>query len=352
MRRYVLAMALAVLTAHSPLGLEAQTEISARGATLRIGGRLHGQYWSSFVDNAGSAFFIRRARLNVDMTFTDFVTGKVLTDFTGGRATLLDAYVRLNFDERFRITFGQFKRAFDLFELSSSTDLSLVERTGAVVGYDDCSGVGRLCSYSRLSERLLLSGRDAGIKFDGSFGRLSYQATITNGTPPTIPDVNGSRSFAGRVSFSATGDVRVSANATLKDYLDPDDETAYAFAWGGDVQVGTWRDGFLLQAGVIGGENWESLDPAYVAGNFLTGQVVASYYLPLEGERIIGIEPIGRISVADPDDTIDRDAGTLLTPGVMFYFLGKSKFGINYDYYVPRGGGAVSTLRLATFLYF
>ena len=55
---------------------------------------------------------------------------------------------------------------------------------------------------------------------------------------------------------------------------------------------------------------------------------------------------------ADPDGTVDSDGGTLLTPGMMFYFLGKNKFGFNYDYYRPRTGGSVSSFRFATFLYF
>jgi hypothetical protein len=309
------------------------------------------------VDGSHSDFFLRRARLIVDADFTDFVTARIQTDFASSRATLLDAYVRLNFSDGFRLSFGQFKRAFDLFELSSSTDLSLVERTGTVVGYDTCTGVGRLCSYSRMTERLLYSNRDTGIKFDGSFGRFGYLATITNGTLPAVTDVNDAKSYAGRVTYMATDNIQVGANATAKDYLDPDDETAFAYAWGADVQVGTWRDGWLLQGSFVAGDNWESLDAVttpgeYIANNFVTSQISASYYFPLSNERIVGIEPIGRISATDPAKTIDQDGGLLLTPGMMFYFLGKNKVGFNYDYYDPAMGDAVSTFRIATFLYF
>lgn len=354
MRRMMFSLCVLGMAA-APIAVGAQTEISARGAALTVGGRAHLQYFSSELssEDASSDFFVRRARISVDMTFTDFVTGKVLTDFAGGGATLLEAYVRLNFSDEFRITFGQLKRAFDIFELSSSTDLSLIERTGAVPGYNACRGVGGLCSYSRLNESLLFSGRDAGIRFDGDFGRLSYAATVTNGTPLTTSDVNDGKSVAGRLSFMATDNVQLSANATLHDYLDPDDATAFAFAWGGDVQVGTWRDGFLLQASLVRGENWASLDPvSYAAGKFITSQVTASYYFPTSSDRIVGVEPLGRISLADPDHTFENDGGTLVTPGVMLYFLGKNKFGINYDYYIPGMGDAVSSFRLSTMLYF
>lgn len=351
MRRSRTVLVLTALLLALPAVAEAQTSITARGADLRIGGRLHTQYGSSFVDGAASDFSIRRARLIVDGSFGEFVSGRVQADFARG-GSLQDAWIRLNFSDGFRLSFGQFKRAFDLFELSSSTDLSLIERTGQVVGYDMCTGVGRLCSYSRLTEALGFAGRDTGVKVDGASGQLSYMATITNGTGIGTPDVNDRKSFSGRLSLTATDNVVVSVNAAAKDYVDPMAESAFALAFGGDVQVGTWRDGLLVQAAVVSGENWRSLDVNDVPGSVLTAQVAASYYVPLEGDRIIGIEPVGRISVADPDDGIDEDGGLLITPGLMLYFSGKNKIGFNYDYYAPAIGDGVSMFRLGTFLYF
>lgn len=345
------ALLLALPTVYAPTQVDAQTSITARGADIRVGGRLHTQYGSSFVDGTPSDFFIRRARLIMDGSFGEFVSGRVQADFARG-GSLQDAWIRLNFSDEFRVSFGQFKRAFDLFELSSSTDLSLIERTGQVVGYDMCTGVGRLCSYSRLTERLGFAGRDTGVKVDGASGQWSYMATITNGTGIGTADVNDAKSFSGRLSLEASEGVVVSVNAAAKDYLDPMAESAFAVAWGGDVQIGTWRDGLLVQAAVVSGDNWRSLDPSDVAGGMLTAQVAASYYVPLDGDRIIGIEPVGRISVADPDDTIDEDGGLLITPGLMLYFMGKNKIGFNYDYYAPAMGDGVSMFRVGTFLYF
>ena len=335
-----------------PEHLGAQTEISTRAATLRVGGRLHWQYQASSVEGADDDFFIRRARINVDVTLNDFVTGKVLTDFSSGRATLLDAYVRFDLDGALHLYAGQLKRAFDLFELASSTDLSLIERTGKVGGYSACSGIGSVCSYSRLTEELAFSGRDAGVKLDGSSGDFSYQATVTNGTGVGVPDENDRKSISGRVSYAATDNVLVSGQLGVHDYVDSLDETTNAYAWGGDVQIGTWRDGFLLQAAAVGGDNWQSLDVLDEPGQFLALQAVASRYYPLAGDWIIGVEPLLRLSVADPDDSISDDGGTLLTPGVMFYLMGKNKIGLNLDYYSPQTGAAVYSLRFATFLYF
>ena len=187
MRRLFTAAMLALAAVAAPAAVEAQTAISARSSSLRIGGRLHGQYQGSSVDGAVNDFFIRRARVIVDGTFSDFLVGRVQADFAPGATALQDAYVRMNLDPAFRISVGQFKRAFDLFELSSSTDLAIVERSGKIRGYSTCNGVGSVCSFSRLTESLGFAGRDVGIKIDGSSGTISYQATFTNGTGIGVP---------------------------------------------------------------------------------------------------------------------------------------------------------------------
>jgi hypothetical protein len=351
MRRSSLATALTLLTVAVPATLQAQTTISARAATLTIGGRLHGQYQTSTVDGAVGDFFIRRARLIADMDYNEFLSGRLQVDFAGGGATLLDAYATMAFDDGFMLSVGQFKRAFDIFELVSSTDLSIIERTGAITGFNDCTGVGSVCSLSRLTEALDYSGRDVGVRVDGTSGTFSYLLTFTNGTGVGVRDENDGKSFSGRASVAASENLTVSANLGLRDYALLG-ETEHALAWGGDVQYGTWRDGLHVMGAIIGGDNWEALGPGLDPGQFLTTQVMATYYRPLDGDRIVAVEPLARISITDPNDSVDDDGGVLLTPGVMFYFLGRNKLGANLDWYLPSTGDSELSLRLATFLYF
>jgi hypothetical protein len=341
----------------TPLGTAdaaAQVAVASRAgpvAALTVGGRFNAQYQASSVGTASNDFFIRRARLIADIEFNDFFGGRVQADFAGGSAELMDAWARLDFDG-FELYAGQFKRAFDIFELASSTDLSLIERDGRVGGYSACPGVGSVCSFSRLTESLAFAGRDTGLKIEGESGAIVYQASLTNGRGVGVRDENDGKSVSGRLGYAVDESVVVSGNVAIVDYLDPVDETANAVAWSADVQVGTWRDGLLLQAALAGGENWLSLDAMDEPASFLTFQAVASYYHPLEGDRVIGIEPLARISVADPDDDLGGDGGTLLTPGVMFYLLGKNKIGVNLDYYVPRTGDSVYSVKVQTFLFF
>ena len=356
MRRFIL-VALALLAMTAPSLLEAQVEISARGASLRLGGRLHAQYQKSSVDNTTNDFFLRRARLNGDWTFNDFLSGRLMVDFVGGRATLLDAYAQLDFSEQFVVQFGQTKRAYDLIELMSSTDLSTIERTGNVRGYSNCAGVGGICTYSRLSEALLLGNRDTGVRVEGQFDRVGYMVSLTNGQFPGIRDPDSGKSLAVRGTFDVTDGITVGANVQNKDYLEPDSAAASAFNWGADVEVGEWRNGLKVIASVIGGENWRSLDAVsepgrYIPGKFTAGELYVSYYFPLQSDRIVGLEPVGRFSYANPDDSMDNSGGTLLTPGLMAYILGKNKIGFNWDYYMPQTGDAVWQFRMQTFLYF
>jgi hypothetical protein len=247
---------------------------------------------------------------------------------------------------------GQTKRAFDLFEVSSSTDLSIIERDGRITGYSNCSGVGRVCSLSRLTESLGFAGRDMGVAVSGTSGTFSYEASLMNGEGVDVGDDNDGKSLSARAGVEVAENVVVSASLGLHDYLDPIDQTARALAWGGDVQYGTWRDGLLIQAEVVGGENWRSLDVGGDPSQFLAFQMVGSFYHPLSGARLVGIEPLVRVSVADPNGNIDADGGTLVTPGLMLYIMGKNKIGANLDYYMPGTGNSEFGFRFATFLYF
>jgi len=350
MLRRLAVVALAfVLTAP---GASAQIEIRARSATITIGGRLQTQYSYSSVDAADNDFFTRRARIIADVRINDFFSGRVQPDFAGGGAALKDAYVTLGFSDGFEVTLGQFKRPFDLFELSSSTDLSLIERDGRVEGVGGCTGVSSICSYSRFTEALDYSDRDMGVRVAGSSGAIAYQASLTNGTGGDTPDENDRKSASGRVTYSVNEAVRVSGQVGLHDYEDANG-TQTAVAFGGDVEYGTWRDGLHFQAALVTGDNWMNLDPQLDPATFLTWQAAASYYYPLDGDgRIAGIEPIGRVSWGDPDTGTDDDSGILITPGLMLYVMGRNKIGVNFDYYAPQTGSSEWSLKVQSFLYF
>ena len=350
-RRVFLTLLLAMLAV--PDVAESQIEISSRASSIQIGGRVHAQYATSSVGDVDNDFFLRRVRLIADITLNDFIAARVQPDFARGKIALQDVYVRLGSSSKFRVWVGQFKRAFDIFELSSSTDLSIIERDARVEGVSGCSGVSSICSYSRLIEKLKYAERDQGIKIDGSSGRLSYQATLTNGTGINVSDENDAKSYSGRVTFAASEKVSFSGQLGVHDYLieSAEKSTARGIAWGVDVEFGTWRDGAHIQASVIRGDNWKSLDASNSEATFFTTQIVASYYTERRGQ-LAGIEPLLRLSFGDPDTAVGKNAGTVVTPGLMFYLQGKSKIGANLDVYSPQSGETALSFKVQTYLYF
>jgi hypothetical protein len=353
MRRPRLLLPLAVAAVSVlPAPAWAQFEVSGRGASLVIGGIVQPQYSISSIEGVNNDFQIRRTRLRAEIDVNEFLSGRVLTEFGGTSGVILDAYLTLGFSEGFNASFGQFKRAFDIFELPSPADLPEIERDGRIEGYAPCPSVGSICSHSRLTEQLLFAGRDIGVRVEGASGALGYMATLTNGPGLNTSDENGSKSASGRMTYAVDDALSVSGQLALHDYIDVDGD-AMAVAFGGDVELGTWRDGLHLRGSIVTGDNWRDLDAATLdPATFLTFQGIATYYFPLDGERVVGIEPLGRLSFGDPNTDTDDDGGLLVTPGVMFYISGRSRIGANLDIYSPQVGDKEFSFQVQTTLYY
>lgn len=357
MRRKIRLLTLfaAVAAGLGPVPAAAQAEIEGRFATIEVGGRVHGQLAHTSTEGPPEVdFFMRRARVTMDVEVNEFLDGRVQYEFTGD-GSLQDAYFRLTFDDALRVSMGQLKRTFDLFELSSSTELPLVERDGRVPGLDVCGGLGGICSWSRLTEQLEYAGRDMGVKVDGRLrgGAVSYQLAVTNGTGAD-GDENDGKSFQGRLVVALADGIRLGGNVSVHDFtsgMEPAD-AEHATAWGGDVEVGDFRDGLHLMAGFVAGDNWQSLDAVAEPTPFLALQGLASWYVPVDRMRLEAIEPVGRVSWADPDTDVTDDGGVLITPGLFVYVLGRNRIGANLDIYRPDEGETEYSFKLMTFLYF
>lgn len=355
MTRIRALVAAVALAAGATQTLQAQLEMTARSAQVRFGGRLHSQFATSSAESGKATdFFTRRARLTLDVSVSDLLDARVQPDFGEGELDLKDAYFRLNLDPGFRLSVGQFKRAFDIFELNSSTDIVVVERTGRIDGVSGCSGPGGVCTLSRFTEKLAYSDRDIGFKADGAIGeRVSYMATLTNGTGTSGSDENSGKSIAGRVSLQLASAVSISANLSRHDFTNRDGEADAGTAFGADLEFGGFRDGTHLQVGLIGGANWRA-EPSSAGQmpRFLTGQAILSRYVPLDGGKLAGVEPMARVSWGDPDRGVSDDSGLLLTPGVFLYVAGKNRIGANLDIYSAGSLPAEFSFKLQTYLYY
>lgn len=323
-----------------------------------LGGRLHLQFNTTSADGEhATEYVMRRARIWAGTRINDWIDGAVQVDVSGSSAVARYAFVRFALGSDTRLSLGQFKRAFDVFELTSSADILVVERDASVRGASGCTGVGGLCSYSRFSEQLQLSSLDVGALLQGESagGRVGWLLSVTNGAGPNRREENGAKSFSGRFELHPSkGEVTVGLNAGLHDF--PNDvtgEDTYAPAAALDVEVGNFTRGFHLQAGVMTGENWLNLDAAGDGSRFLAWQGIATYRVPVEGsKRVQAVEPVGRVSWGDPDRDSATDGGLVVTPGLVVHFQGRNKLGANVDVWRPQSGHTVWGLKAQTYLYF
>jgi len=332
-----------------------QVVVKSRAAELTVTGRVQAQFNTTSV--SGEPFsenLIRRARMTLEVEINDFVSGKVQPDFGEGKTTLKDAWVRLTFSPGFRITTGQFKRPFDLFELTSSTRILVIERAGTIRGVNDCAGPGGVCTFSRLTEKLQLADRDIGIMFDGTAGKTTWQVAMTNGTGANKDDENGTKSWTGRVRVKATSSFSVAVNLAVHDYaneITADDE--YAVAGGADIEIGNFSRGFHAQGGVVLGQNWRNLDLQGDPSTFVTTQGIATFRQPVANSPYVtAVEPVARISFGDPDTDLGRNGGVLLTPGFIVHLVGRNRLATNVDVWIPDTGSTEWSLKFQSNLHF
>ncbi len=353
LRTVALCAAFALAAGARPV--TAQVKIDARAMELTVTGRVHSQFNTTSVAGvSGSEFLIRRARLTAELKINDFVSGKIQPDYGEGEINLKDAYVRLTFSPAFRATLGQYKRPFDLFELTSSTQILVIERAGGVRGVDACTGPGGTCSFSRFTEKLQYSDRDIGIHIDGrdKTGRFGYAASITNGTGGNTEDENGTKSYTGRVTFSPFDNVSIAANIGVHDYVDGSGSNEYANAFGGDIEVGNYDRGLHVKAGVVSGDNWQNV-AAGEPSTFFATQGIVTYKAPVtENQFVTAVEPVARLSWGDPDTDVSDDDGWLITPGFVVYFSGRNKIALNLDVWSPAAGDTEVSLKMQSYLHF
>lgn len=325
-----LALVLAAFPASvAPLGAQ---EIRARsGSSVVLGGRVQVQYEAPGTEGQPGTFFVRRAWVTMDGSLSDRVGGRVQFDAQG--SAVLEAYLELKPSDAFQVQIGQFKRGMSYFWLVANSDLPVIERNARVTGVDHCPGVGGVCSYGQFTGALGLDNYEPGILMTGRFAgqRLGYRITVTNGEGLGRKDVNTSKSVSGRVSAYFMENTRLSAYLALDETLDSRGETMGVPAYGGELEVGTWRQGPHLLVNGLRGRNWKLNDDA----GFSAFQVMAFWYRELPAETgLSGIEPLLRVSWADSGmEDPAKVTGTVITPGFMVYAAGRNGISANLDIY-------------------
>lgn len=346
----------------------AQVTFTSKAAEVSLSGRLQLQATTSTcsdysTDNAspsstcgedvpGVDMFIRRARFTLHAKFNDWIEGRIQPDFDQVDGVVLkDAFGRLNLNpeaenSHARITVGHFKRPFDGFQMTSSTQILTIERDVDIPGVSGSTAL----SLDELTTRNRLSDRDIGVMVDGSTadGRFEYWVGAFNGNGPSAnEDLDTDKQFIGRAAVnldvgSLPLQIAVAGALTDVPFTRPDESLgARRFGnvevWG---ELGDFTDGAHVQAGLVFGENALQAEsggtPDLVAdepfANMYTWQAIGSYKIPLGGSYFFeAIEPVFRVTMADPNTDLEDDAVWGFTPGVQIFFAGRNKLALNWD---------------------
>jgi len=331
-------------------------EIESKVERITFTGRIQPVWYTSSIDDfqPSNEFGVRRARVALRLKLNDWVGAMVEYDLGNfGDSELKDAWFRLEPREGLGITLGQWKRRFDLFELTSSTQILVIERDGRI-------GRTIVPSLSALTEGLEFADRDIGafLGVEGYDERLRFEFGITNGAGANTRAEVGEKAFQGRISFqpSTTQPWEINAGISAHPHrlggTAPDSaDVNYAPAVEGSVEYGKWKSGPHVQAGLIWGKNW---NPAlggrhHDSPDFLTFQIIGAYKMLLANPRWFeAVEPLLRLCSTDPSydaDIVPTDVhfsrfnsgGVLLTPGVNLYISDRTRFMADVDIFVPDG---------------
>jgi hypothetical protein len=358
------------LVAILALGLPAlalgQPEIKSKAEKVTITGRVHARWQQTSVNGEPSnEFFIRRARATVKVKINDAWSGVVQPDFGGGELSLKGAYVRTEqADDLLEITFGQTKRPFDIFELTSSTEHLVIERDGRVPGVT-------VPSLSRLTEKLGYSDRDIGV-FVGvkpENERAELYAAVTNGSGANKAAEFGKKAYQARLSVKPIADKpwHLHGGVSTRPYAAADTvgtTEKYATAFEVSTQWGGFKKGTVAQLGFVSGQNWNGVATAYDRATdfdhspptFLAIQGIVAYTHPVGDQGWFqSIRPIVRVSWADPNTDDNKggmnDAGLVITPGFDFVTNPRNRLAINVDIYSPEKGDTEFSTKVQSYLY-
>lgn len=337
------------------MGCAAHAHAQAPPVSVTLFGRMQFQWNSTSVDaeQAGgpvpsSTFETRRVRIGADIRIGEWIRGAIEPEYALGNFQLRQAWMSLEADPALVLRAGQFKKPFSGIALTSSTAHPMIERGVRIRGLADALALANEGELSSVRDDLLIGeqhalldtqgyvGYDLGAALQGRRGRVAWAAGVFNGNGPDARDENDAKSLAARITY----DLDVGAPLTLgaawsrrelnwPEPTDPGTRTGDAFE--ADATLGGFRQGWWLLAELSSGTNLATGE------RFLGAQGVLARFFSTGARRIEGIEPMGRVSFGDPDDSVGGDAGVLLTPGVNLYFFGRNRLMINWDVYVPEG---------------
>ena len=375
--------AVALATTAAPIA--AQTTFP----NVRLNGRLQEQFYyfgnSDYATITGpqSNFFTRRARIEARGQINEYVTVFIQPSFEGGRSIvavnsckpiiddqiggpdtlavscnftgvggvrLRDAWidVRLNKPEAktaLTLRFGQEKRPFSRYELTSSNNLPSIER-----------GAGRGLVPAQSNELFGAAGllaHDVGMharlerKIDATGRMASLLVGVYNGRGESVNDNNNAKSFGIRAYADFWKKLSVGGSYFSHDNIVGADSAFRNSGYGVDVQ---WSR--VGEIGLYGMAEWLEGKDAFAGRTNIRGiQAVAAYNYRLTSPTswLYAIEPAVRYDFADPNTATSNNGSTLISGVVGFYLSSKAQFrvGVEHQNFQASGAKSITGVRSA-----
>ena len=340
------ALLLVLAAAPLPATLRAQEADSvvfkANALEVSFAGRVQTQFNTTSVEAEPSTeIALRRVRLEATVKLNDWVTAKIQPEYAGSRVSVRDAYVRFAFDPALALVAGQAHRPFGTIVPTSSARMLPIERGLRIRGLPNAR------EEHNLITELGYADRDVGIQLTGEpewapLG-LSYALGVFNG--PARGDARELNTYqlAARAAARPLELLKLGASWSRRDFVVPDPanedvlRTRSGQAWALDAEYGRYAPGLHLLAEAA----WGDYDPAEDV-TFTGVQGWLGYRTGALGRKLTGIEPVLRVSTGDVDGEPTRlavEGGTLVTPGINFYFGPLNRIMVNYDFWSPDGDG-------------
>ena len=269
---------------------------------LKISGYSQVQY--TYWEGESEDFRIRRARLGLKGSLLKNIDYSLQVDAVSS-PVLLDARLDITLFPQAKLSLGQFKVPFSLENLIPSFALDNVDRTQTVK---------RICPAQDIGS----TGRDIGMTLSGKFSWIEYALGVFNGSGINTRDTNERKDVVGRLvvrpfDFLSLGVSHYEGVQSLfgGGPLLNRDRT------GVDVSIAAGR--FFLKGEYILAKD-EGLDRAgwYVRGGYS--------FIRDRLQAVVNFDSY------DMDLDLDENRSDVLTLGLNWYFSGKTKLQVNYEY--------------------
>jgi phosphate-selective porin len=320
LRRAGLALLAAALIGGTALAEEPKESpfvTAAKSLTLSGYAQVLAVEWDRGVDT----FSLRRARIGLSGDILKNLKFKITVDVVKSPA-LLEALVEFEPSKILGLRAGQFLIPFSLESITPTRDLDMVNRSPVV----DTLAPGRDNGSS---------GRDIGTALYGSYAIFEYTVGFFNGAGINKADTNSHKDWSGRVVAHPLEFLSVGASL----YRGKQDSTPDAPLVRRDKEG--LEAALILKAFSLRSEYIHARDDLVSKAGWY---VQAGFFaLPARLQALL------RYDWLDLDRSVAGDTKNVITAGINWFILGRTKLQVNYEIHRLEGGGREKSGLLAQF---